>query len=408
VYPKMSMESANRAEDVYVHEIERSALLPRSNSGCSLARLGCALDGEAGHPPDAHNAVEDEQVLRKGPECSTYLPRVWGKADHRSKLALDEPSLGKGMPKAPRWETTPIDVPTPIYVPAARRSFDTLGEALQHAEDGTELELLPGVYAVHGPVEVCVNNLRLCAAANSGTAVVEIQLRGPGASFIVDGTGLTVVGISFVQCACASSEAPGFSLHKRGILPATINVLAGDAHFEDCKVTSSLSHGICIWNAAAPCFEKCSITKCIEAAVLCRNCACPSFRANDFTQNRGFAIVVMDEAAGSFERNTIAQNAKCAVICGGSSSSSFENNVISDGLQGEKQKWWDLPAGKRPSGGALRGHFSMHEKMPRRCPCRSMLMRCPCAGYTLDPHPAPRNPHPASRNSQPATLNPQR
>ena len=274
--------------------------------------------------------------LRK--ECSTYLSRFWEKADRRSRsaLALDEPLPGESS----RPETGPVGAPTPIYVPAARRSYDTLEDALQHAEDGTELELLPGTYAVHGPVEVSVNNLRLCAASNGGisttaTMVVEIQLRGPGASFIVTGTGLTVTGISFVQCACAWSEAPAFSLHKRGILPASINVLAGDAIFEDCSVTSSLSHGICIWNAAAPCFRKCSITRCIDAAVLCRGCANPSFQDNDFQKNRGFAIVMMDSSAGTFQRNTITQNAKCAVICGGSTTSAFELNVISDCMQGK-------------------------------------------------------------------------
>jgi hypothetical protein len=256
------------------------------------------------------------------------LPRSWMKSG-RCDIVCKESASGDEVHAAGSVASEPIVSPTVL------QSFETLGKALESAQDGARLQLPPGVYMIHAPIEVTADNLSVCAAPSDSSNQVEIQLQGPGASLIVSGMGVRFCGLAFVQRAFnVSISSTRYHLLEKGVLPASINVIAGDARFHKCSFTSSLSHGICIWNSASPYFQSCSIDKCVEPAVVCRNSCSPTFKGNTFGKNQSFAIVIMDATSGTFESNSISRNEKCAIVCGGSTTTCFERNVVSDGLQG--------------------------------------------------------------------------
>lgn len=290
-------------------------LLPRNNSGSSLVD---ALESSQVSSDHDHDKANTEGAL----------PRSWMKSG-RDDVVYQESASGDEAHAAGSVASEPT-------VCTVLQSFDTLSKALESAQDGARLLLPPGVYTIHAPIEVTADNLSVCADPSDSRNQVEIQLQGPGASLIVSGIGVQFCGLVFAQRAFNSStSSTRYHLLEKGVLPASINVIAGDARFYKCSFTSSLSHGICIWNSASPYFQSCSIDKCVEPAVVCRNSCSPTFKGNTFGKNHSFAIVIMDATSGTFESNSVSRNEKCAIICGGSSTTCFERNVVSDSLQGQ-------------------------------------------------------------------------
>jgi hypothetical protein len=229
--------------------------LPRNNSDCSLDSYKVDWR-DIEHVQPAH----PDEVSSVASTFSTCLSQFTDR--DASETALGDFALNDDLTS------------DEVYVPSANKCFKTLAEALKNSSDGDEIQLTPGLYVVHGRLEVEAQNVTLCGAllpsSSQSFSGVEIQLRGPHSSLVCKANGLKVINIKLVQCSEVQSDAIPAAADQRKAeenSPACINVQSGDAYFEACKVTSSLGHGICVWGDAAPTFKLCCIDRCHEQQV---------------------------------------------------------------------------------------------------------------------------------------------
>ena len=243
------------SEDVAMRWDVSIPCLPRNNSDCSLDSYKVDWrDIEHVQP------VHPDEVSSIASTFSTCLSQFTDR--DASEMALGDFALNDDHTS------------DEVYVPSANKCFKTLSEALKNSSDGDEIQLTPGLYVVHGRLEVEAQNVTLCGAllpsSSQSFSGVEIQLRGPHSSLVCKANGLKVINIKLVQCSEVQSDAFPVAADQQKAeenSPACINVQSGDAYFEACKVTSSLGHGICVWEDAAPTFRLCCIDRCPEQLV---------------------------------------------------------------------------------------------------------------------------------------------
>ena len=308
------------------HEICQQ--LPRSNSGCSFT-------SEMG--PGKEDSVESVSRGVSIPDSSCACSE---ETIHR--LACDEQNSRRDGNEVPMGECakmgeSEIASTRPIFVPSVKRSFLSLATALQHASEGDEIRLFPGIYVEDGLVEVHAKNVVVRADESSlGKTKVEVHFTGPRSSLLCNTVGFKMMDIRLIHSLDPAWNTDHWTDddETRIPLPACINIRSGDACFERCQITSQWKHGVIVSGNARPSFKHCEINKCVGVAFMCQDESAPLFLSNVLRQNQSFAIVAIDSCAGSFSGNVIDQNGKCAVVCGGRASSAFLHNSIRNGLQG--------------------------------------------------------------------------